>query len=125
MFFIYFVCIFVKNNNMKKYNLYENNLDKTWYESSNILYTECDDIENSLKVVRVYFSTGRVYKYKDVNVNDYLMFREDLSQGKAFNKYLRKYECERLEDFNVSDINEQLELILENNNIDNKNENNE
>lgn len=102
---------------MKKYNLYENNLDKTWYESSNILYTECDDIENSLKVVRVYFSTGRVYKYKDVNVNDYLMFREDLSQGKAFNKYLRKYECERIEDCDINEIKEQLELILESNNV--------
>ena len=102
---------------MKKYNLYENNLDKTWYDSTNILYSECDDIVDSLKKVRVYFSTGRVYEYKDVNVNDYLMFREGLSQGKSFNKYLRKYECERIEDCNINDIKEQLELILENNNV--------
>ncbi|MBR6516114.1 MAG: KTSC domain-containing protein [Bacilli bacterium] len=93
---------------MRKYNLYENKLDRTWFDSSNILYSECDDIENSLKVVRIYFSTGRVYQYKDVDVGDYMMFREDKSQGKAFNKFLKKYECERLEDVDVSIIEKSL-----------------
>ena len=30
----------------KIYNVYENKLDRTWYQSSNILYSECDDKEN-------------------------------------------------------------------------------
>lgn len=88
----------------KIYNKYENDVDKTWYHSSNIIYSECDDKENELKTVRIFFSTGRVYEYKGVKVNDYLMFRESSSQGQALNKYIKTYECERLEDANVEDV---------------------
>lgn len=94
---------------MKIWSIYENEVDKTWYDSSNILYSECDDVRDSLKVVKITFSTGRVYKYIDVNVNDYLMFREATSQGKAFNTYLRKYKCERLEDVNLEDVTNKMQ----------------
>ena len=98
---------------MKIWNLYENEVDKTWYDSSNILYSECDDLKDSLKVVRITFLNGRVYKYIDVDVNDYLMFREATSQGKAFNTYIRKYQCERLEDTNVDSIKEKMNETME------------
>jgi hypothetical protein len=93
-------------------SLYENNLDKVWYNSSNILYSECDDIENGYKIVRVTFKNGRTYQYYDVNVNDYLMFREDLSQGTAFNKYIKKYKCERIGDSSVEYIQDELKKLL-------------
>lgn len=98
---------------MKKYNLYENKLDKAWFDSSNILYAECDDIENSLKTVRIYFKTGRVYQYYNVNVNDYIMFRDDSSQGKAFNKFIKKYESERLDDIDISVLEDNLNIAIE------------
>lgn len=97
----------------KIYNVYENDVDKTWYDSSNVIYTECDDIANSLKVLRIYFKSGRVYQYANVNVNDYLLFREDVSQGKAFTKIIKKYPCERLEDVDIQTITDALIALQE------------
>lgn len=79
----------------KIFSIYKDDLDRAWFESSNVKYAECDDLDNQLKVVRIVFNNGQMYEYKDVNVNDYLMFREADSQGKAFNKYLRKYDFEK------------------------------
>jgi hypothetical protein len=98
---------------MKILNLYENSLDRSWYDSSNILYSECDDNENALKTLRIVFKNGRQYRYDEVNVNDYLLFREDVSQGKAFNKFIRKYKSERIEDADEHALNEERERILE------------
>lgn len=91
-------------------NYYNNktHIDKVWYDSSNVLYSECDDIENDYKNVRVTFNNGSTYEYKQVNVNDYMMFREDISQGKAINKFIKKYECEKLENKDTDKINEEL-----------------
>lgn len=97
----------------KVYNLYENDVDRTWYDSSNVVYSECDDITDGLKVLRIYFKSGRVYQYVDVDVNDYLLFREDSSQGKALSKIIKKYACSRLEDVNVEDIIEQRRILEE------------
>ena len=97
----------------KVYNLYENDVDRTWYDSSNVVYSECDDITDGLKVLRIYFKSGRVYQYADVDVNDYLLFREDSSQGKALSKIIKKYACSRLEDVNVEDIIEQRRILEE------------
>lgn len=93
-------------------NVLTENLDKAWYDSSTIIYSECDDIEGELKTVRVTFKDGRTYAYKGVKVNDYLMFREHMSQGKALNSFLKKYECERIDNCNVDDIKEKLNEIL-------------
>lgn len=108
VFNIFYIFLQKKLIFMKKYNLYENLLDKTWFDSSNIIYSECDDLENSLKVVRVYFTSGRVYEYYDVNVNDYISFREAISQGKAFNTYLKKYSCKRLDDVDINLITDKM-----------------
>lgn len=95
----------------KVYSIYDekNGLDKAWFESSNVRYAECDDKDGELKTVRVVFNNGSQYQYKDVNVYDYLKFREDDSQGKAFNKYLRKYEFEKLENADLNKIAKELD----------------
>lgn len=97
----------------KIYNLYENDVDKTWYNSSNVIYSECDDISDGLKVLRVTFKNGRTYKYSDVNVNDYLLFRESVSQGKALNKYIKQYANERVSDLDVDGLMEELKKLTE------------
>ena len=94
----------------KIFNVYneERGLDKAWFESSNVKYAECDDKEGELKTVRVVFNNGSQYQYNNVNVYDYLKFREDNSQGKAFNKYLRKYEFEKLDFADLKKIDDEL-----------------
>ena len=92
-------------------NIYENKVDKSWYDSSNILYSECDDNTNELKTLRITFKGGRTYEYKGVNVNDYLMFRDNASQGQCFNTLIKKYECEKIENRDVDALMEELELL--------------
>lgn len=95
---------------MIKFNYYSNNVDYTWYESSNIAYSECIDNDNALKTLKVVFSTGTQYQYNDVDVRDYLMFRNDQSQGKALNKYIKGngYEYVKLENANLQEIEDEF-----------------
>lgn len=92
------------------FNYYANNIDKTWYESSNIKYSECIDNENSLKTLKVVFTNGTEYEYSDVDVNDYLLFRDDMSQGSAFNKYIKSngYEYKKIGNADVSALDDEL-----------------
>ena len=80
--------------------VYNNETDKAWYNSSNIKFSKCIDHKNDLKTLDVVFNNGSTYRYKEVNVNDYLMFREAPSQGKALNQYVKTkgYEYEKLPD---------------------------
>ena len=96
------------------FGFYANDKDTVWYESSNVRYSKCLDHDNSLKTLDVVFNNGTQYRYKNVNVNDYLLFREDLSQGKALNKYIKAngYEYEKLEDANIEALNDELEFRL-------------
>ena len=95
---------------MKKFNIYRNNVDKTWYDSSNVVYTECIDNENKPKTLKVVFSNGTQYQYNDVNVNDYLLFRESESQGKALNRLIKekKYEYQKLDNADLNALSEEL-----------------
>lgn len=93
-------------------------LDRVWYDSSNIVYSECEDKEGENKTLRVVFNNGSMYEYKDVDVNDYVMFVHggiDQSNGKAFFKYIKgkKYEYARLEDIDKSKISEEMNLLIE------------
>ena len=107
----------------KKFNLYCNGVDKTWYDSTNVVYTECIDNENKPKTLKVVFSNGTQYQYNDVDVRDYLLLREDASQGKALNRLIKekKYEYVKLENADLDAINDELffrsknGLYLENN----------
>lgn len=103
-------------------SFYCNDVDKVWYDSSNVLYSECDDITDGLKVLRVTFKNGRTYQYYDVNVHDYLLFRENASQGVALNKFIKQYRCERIDDLNVDDIQSELEKLNASESLKTKNE---
>ena len=91
-------------------NVYRNNLDKAWFNSSNIKFSECQDNEGELKTLDVVFNNGSRYRYKGVDVNDYLMFREAASQGKALNQYIKSkgYEYEKLPNADIGLIEEEL-----------------
>ena len=90
----------------------ENKIDRAWYDSSNILYSECDDNENDYKTLRIVFKKGDMYEYKKVDVNDYLMFMAgglDGSNGKAFYKFIRpKYEVEKKEPVSLEWVEEEM-----------------
>lgn len=103
-------------------SFYCNDVDKVWYDSSNVLYSECDDITDGLKVLRVTFKNGRTYQYYDVNVHDYLLFRENASQGVALNKFIKQYKCERIDDLNVDDIQSELEKLNASESLKTKND---
>lgn len=92
-------------------SVYNNETDKAWYNSSNIKFSKCIDHKNDLKTLDVVFNNGSTYRYKEVNVNDYLMFREAPSQGKALNQYVKTkgYEYEKLPDSDLGIIEEELD----------------
>jgi hypothetical protein len=92
-------------------------IDRAWFDSSSIIYAECIDKKDTLKTVTIVFKSGRTYLYNGVNVNDWLMFREAKSQGKALNQYIAKknpltkepiYQYKRLEDSDVSIYEKQI-----------------
>lgn len=99
----------------KIFNFYANDTDKTWYNSSNIKYSECLDHDNALKTLKVVFNNGTQYQYNNVDVNHYLLFRNDASQGKALNKYIKGngYEYTKLEDANMEALDEELNFRIE------------
>ena len=45
----------------KIFHKYDNVIDKTWYESSNILYSECDESNTTKKTLRIIFNNGKMY----------------------------------------------------------------
>ena len=103
---------------IERYYNENTHLDKAWYESSNIIYSECDDNENDLKTLRVVFKNGSCYEYYKITVQDYLMFMHgglDGSNGKALNSFIKqkKYEYKKIEDANLENINEELLKIIE------------
>ena len=95
----------------KLFNYYSDSLDRTWYKSSNIVYSECIDNENDFKTLIVVFANGTRYKYTGVDVNDYLLFRESESQGKALNTIIKakKYEYEKLDNVDVEALRAEYE----------------
>ena len=78
----------------------ENRVDHAWYNSSNVAYSACEDKIDDFKTLTVTFNNGATYRYKNVNVHDYLMFMAgglDGSNGKALNKFIKaKCECEKV-----------------------------
>jgi len=74
----------------------EKRLDRAWFKSSNVFYSECEDRENELKVLRVTYNNGATYEYSNVDVNDYVMFLAgglEGSHGKALNEFIKKKNC--------------------------------
>lgn len=104
----------------KIFNLYTKNknnedVDRTWYDSSNVVYTECIDKDNALKTLKVVFKNGTQYEYDGVAVNQYLLFRDAVSQGKALNEYIKAkgYEYKKLENADLATLDGELNFRME------------
>ena len=101
------------NEMSKLCNLYQNNVDKVWYKSTNIKYSECIDNTDELKTLKVVFANGSQYQYDDVDVRHYMLFRESESQGKALNMYIKSagFPYKKLENADLAKIDEEYELL--------------
>ena len=90
-------------------------IEKTWYQSSNIKFSECIDHDNELKTLKVVFNNGTQYKYEKVDVRDYLLFRDSESQGRALNQYIKPkgYEYEKLENADLATLDGELTFRIE------------
>lgn len=99
----------------KIFNFYANDVDKTWYQSSNIKFSECIDHDNDLKTLKVVFNNGTQYQYNKVDVRDYLLFRDATSQGRALNQSIKGkgYEYEKLEDADIKSLEDELNFRME------------
>ena len=105
---------------MIQFNQYENKIDHTWYDSSNVVYSACYDTENSgKKSLKVVFKEGRTYLYKDVDANDYIQFSKNMdSSGKALNQYIiKKYKGVRLGDTDLEKLQALKESFQKSNDI--------
>ena len=100
---------------MKLYSKYENSQEFCWYDSSNIIFSKCYDNPGDCKVVKIIFKNGRTYLYKDVDVNDYIMFRDAESNGSAFTKYIKKYAATRIQDTDLSKLEELKDSFINEN----------
>lgn len=99
---------------MITYNFYENNIDYTWYDSTNVVFSKCYDTKEDTKTVLIVFQNGRTYIYKDVDVNDYVAFRNNSSAGKGANTYIiKKYKGVRLSDTELSKLDELKTQFIE------------
>lgn len=74
-------------------------------DSTNILLSEYDKNKKTLKIT---FKAGTQYLYKDVLYRDYLRFEVSESQGSVFNKTMGKYEFEKLDIIDVTEIKEMI-----------------
>lgn len=126
MFFILFLLFFYKKKYMilKKKYIEDEKIQKVWYDSSMILYSEMKEDENENKGdLTVTFKNGATYVYKDVSYEDYIILiggGTDASQGKTLNKVIKnKYEYEKITDANIENIINELNEKEELNDIQN------
>ena len=79
------------------YNRYVNQEDHVWYDSSNIVYSKCYDTQNTkFKTLKIVFKGGRTYVYRNVDADDYIIFKTATSNGQEFNKRIKKYDAVRI-----------------------------
>lgn len=88
------------------YSKYIDSKEYTWYDSSNVLFSECIDRDGDKKSLKITFKQGRTYLYQDVDVKDYVMFKNSSSNGMAFNQYIKQYQAMRLPDVEISTLDE-------------------
>lgn len=95
---------------MLKFSYYKDDvIDKAWFDSSNIVYAECDESETQYKTVRVVFKNGSTYQYDDVIVSDWVYFKNAESQGKALNERFKKggYKYTKIDDADLNKLEEE------------------
>lgn len=94
-------------------------IEYCWYDnSSNIVMSWCEDIEDDYKELYVLFQGNRLYHYKKVDVRHYTAFKVgglDGSIGKALNQYIikEKYEYEKLDNFDLNKIEKKKQEVME------------
>ena len=86
------------------YSKYIDSKEYTWYDSSNVLFSECIDRDGDKKSLKITFKQGRTYLYQDVDVKDYVMFKNSSSNGSAFNQYIKQYQAMRLPDVSIEEL---------------------
>lgn len=99
-----------------KLSEYVDNVDYCWFDSSNVFYSELHDHVNELKTLYVTFKNkGITYKYEDVDVADYVLFKHDVSQGKAIHKLIKKYNGKPIPYKSVEEIVSTFNILNVNN----------
>jgi hypothetical protein len=83
----------------------ENGIIECLIDSSNILLSEYNKTKKTLKIT---FKAGTQYLYKDMMDRDYVRFEVSESQGSVFNKTMRKYEFDKLEGVDTSELLERI-----------------
>lgn len=99
------------------FNKYINKVDHVWYDSSNIIYSQCYDSEGPEKTLKIVFKEGRTYLYKGVSDTDYVMFKMAESNGSMFNKIIKKYQGVRISDTDLGKLDEVKERFTEDNKV--------
>lgn len=103
---------------MISYNKYINKVDHTWYDSSNVVYSSCYDSETENKALKIVFKGGRTYLYRDVAVEDYVLFKNTSSSGSGvISNITSKYKGVRLSDTSMEKLNELRESFENDNKI--------
>lgn len=98
---------------MLKFSYYiDNVMDKAWFDSSNVVYGECDESDTQYKTVRITFKNGSRYQYENVLVADWVSFKNAQSQGKALNEYFKKsgYKYQRIDDADLQLLEEEYAM---------------
>jgi hypothetical protein len=100
------------------------NKEYCWFKSTNVYYSEVDltgriiplnesgveGLSGKSVDVKIVFNRGACYLYKNVPIHDYIAFIQHLnrddheSSGKAFNKFIKIYPCEKLNDVKLDDL---------------------
>lgn len=91
-------------------------IDECWYDSSDVYYSKCYDKKDDYKDLEVTFKDGRTYKYYNLIIQDYLLFKNgglDNSHGKAFNKFIKKYKFEKINNVDIDLLNNKKFNLLE------------
>ena len=108
---------------LKKEYLEKERIQKVWYDSSMIVYSEMKENElENIGDLTITFKNGSTYVYMDVSFEDYLVFiggGTDASQGKTLNKIIKgKYDYKRIEDRDVQELLTEMNQKEENNILD-------
>ena len=86
----------------------KNNVIKAIYESSNIAASTYNSDTEDLVLI---FKSGTQYRYPKVSKSDYMRFEIAESQGKVFNSHIKKYTYEKLDNFEVSQLLNEIEKL--------------
>lgn len=105
---------------LKKIYDEKNHIQKIWYNSTMIYYTEMiEDKYENIGDLYVTFKNGTTYKYSKVSFEDYMVFiggGTDASQGKTLNKIINsKYEYEKVGNADMQLLQEEFNKVCESN----------